>query len=150
MSEQFEWLELGSFVRKHQEKWPAGSGKTTLARLFVQERGLRHIELDNLYWLPNWGQCTSEEFKIKVKAATQGDNWVACGNYRIVKEYVMEQADLVIWLDYPFWRVFSQILRRTIKNTYKLRSIKWVVMKYEAILKANPELFYHWKLGITY
>jgi hypothetical protein len=44
----------------------------------------------------------------------------------------------------------NNLIRKWIRNTYKLRSIKWVVRKYEDLVKGSPELFYHWKLGITY
>lgn len=94
----------------------SGAGKTTLARRLVQETKLRYVELDDLYWLPNWSECDPEEFLSKVKSATENNNWVACGNYRQVKGFLMEQADLIVWLDFSFLRVFSQAFRRTIKN----------------------------------
>lgn len=44
----------------------------------------------------------------------------------------------------------NTLIRKWIRNTYKLRSVRRVVHKYGEIVKANPELFYHWKLGMTY
>ena len=49
-------------------------------------------------------------------------------------------------------RVFlylNELIRKWISNTYKLRGIGKVYDKYKSILKASPELFYHWKLGIV-
>ncbi len=49
-------------------------------------------------------------------------------------------------------RVFlylNELIRKWISNTYKIRSIGKVYEKYRAILKASPDLFYHWKLGIV-
>lgn len=49
-------------------------------------------------------------------------------------------------------RVFlylNRLIRKWISNTYKLRGYGQVNVKYKSILKANPELFYHWKLGIV-
>lgn len=49
-------------------------------------------------------------------------------------------------------RVFlylNELIRKWIRNTYKIKSIGKVYDKYRMILKANPELFYHWKLGIV-
>lgn len=110
----------------------SGSGKTTLARRLAQEKELRYIELDDLYWLPNWTESVLEDFIAKVKDATEGDNWVACGNYRHVKGYIMEQADCIVWLDFSFWRVFSQIFKRTIKH----------IVNRTPIAGGNQETFY--------
>jgi group II intron reverse transcriptase/maturase len=49
-------------------------------------------------------------------------------------------------------RVFlylNSLIRKWISNTYKLRGFRKVNEKYKTILKATPELFYHWKLGIV-
>jgi RNA-directed DNA polymerase len=49
-------------------------------------------------------------------------------------------------------RVFlylNGLIRKWISNTYKLRGFRKVNDKYNAILKASPGLFYHWKLGIV-
>lgn len=48
-------------------------------------------------------------------------------------------------------QVFSYLnglLRNWIKNKYKLKSVEAVYVKYRAIQKAQPTLFYHWQLGI--
>ncbi|MBX3240744.1 MAG: group II intron reverse transcriptase/maturase [Chitinophagaceae bacterium] len=42
----------------------------------------------------------------------------------------------------------NELLRKWLKNKYKLRSVKDVNMKYKAIQKVQPKLFYHWELGI--
>ncbi|WP_158513028.1 reverse transcriptase domain-containing protein [Flavisolibacter tropicus] len=44
----------------------------------------------------------------------------------------------------------NTLIKKWIRNTYKLRSISRVVNKYNEMVKASPEMFYHWKLGITY
>lgn len=44
----------------------------------------------------------------------------------------------------------NTLIKKWIRNTYKLRTVKWVVHKYNEVVKRNPDLFYHWKLGITY
>ena len=44
----------------------------------------------------------------------------------------------------------NMLIKKWIRNTYKLRSISRVVNKYNEIIKQTPELFYHWKLGMTY
>ena len=93
-----------------------GSGKTTVARALAERLGVEHIELDGLFWKPNWGQTPDEEFLPRVEQATQGDRWVLDGNYSRTRPIVWPRADTIVWLDYSFPRVFGQLLLRTIRR----------------------------------
>jgi RNA-directed DNA polymerase len=42
----------------------------------------------------------------------------------------------------------NELIRQWIKNTYKVRGKAWLYDKYQTIQSANPDLFYHWRLGI--
>ena len=67
----------------------SGSGKTTLARQVAEILDIPHIELDALFWKPNWEQSDTWEFFDRIEAATQGDNWVVDGNYRNRNELLL-------------------------------------------------------------
>ena len=56
------------------------SGKSTLAEQMAKKLGLVFIELDALYWKPNWEGTPDEEFIQKVDVATRGNRWVVAGN----------------------------------------------------------------------
>jgi len=86
-----------------------GCGKSTMAKRL----GLEYIELDALYWKPNWVIPNDEEFRTKVEAATQAPDWVLAGNYGVTRDIVWSRAEAVIWLDYPFFLVLGRLLRRT-------------------------------------
>jgi adenylate kinase family enzyme len=58
-----------------------GSGKTTFARALAQRLGIPHIELDALFWQPNWTMTAPDEFKQRVAAALGAGEWVVDGNY---------------------------------------------------------------------
>jgi adenylate kinase family enzyme len=90
-----------------------GSGKSTLAERLASRFVLDYIELDALYWKPGWEESCREEFREKVERATRAPGWVLAGNYRIVRDIAWSRAQAVIWLDYPFLRVFGQLWRRT-------------------------------------
>lgn len=49
---------------------------------------------------------------------------------------------------YDVFYYLNELIRQWIKNTYKVRGKAWLYDKYRKIQSANPELFYHWKLGI--
>jgi adenylate kinase family enzyme len=96
-----------------------GSGKTTTARELGRALGLPVIELDALFWQPNWVETPPEEFRAKVRAAldTAPHGWVCDGNYRSrLKDLVLARADTVVWMHLPlrvtFWRVFWRTVSR--------------------------------------
>ena len=93
-----------------------GSGKTTLANNLSAKLGYPHIELDALWWDSDWTNPSVEEFRRRVTHAISGDTWVIDGNYGRVRDIVWTQAQTVIWLDYPLWRILSQLFIRTIRR----------------------------------
>ena len=92
----------------------SGSGKTTVARAIATRLGLPHIEMDALFWKPNWGETPDSELFPRVDEKTNLPGWVLDGNYSRVRDIVWPKADTIVWLDYSFARVFSQLLWRTI------------------------------------
>ncbi|HLP52052.1 MAG TPA: hypothetical protein VK154_14285 [Chitinophagales bacterium] len=99
----------------------SGSGKSTLARKLAAKHGIKHIELDVLYWQPNWTETPMPQFLQKIeKAMAQNPNWVICGNYNVAKKLTLPAATDIVWLDYPlyknFWRGFKRSLGRMISK----------------------------------
>ena len=94
----------------------SGSGKSTLARKLAAFFTLKHIELDNLGFLPGWVQRPSEDFVRDVLQAIKSLDWVACGNYRQVTPLLMKEADVIIWLNYPLLPTLWRTLRRSIRR----------------------------------
>jgi adenylate kinase family enzyme len=94
----------------------SGAGKSTFARTLAAARGCPHIELDALFWGPDWQPQPAEEFQRNVAQAAAGDCWVADGNYGSVRDALWSRATTIIWLNYPFpivmWRVLLRTLRR--------------------------------------
>ncbi|HEX3050884.1 MAG TPA: shikimate kinase [Aggregatilineaceae bacterium] len=95
-----------------------GSGKTTLARTLAQRLDRPHIELDALFWEPDWKQAETAVFRARVAEAIAGEQWVIDGNNHRVRDLVWARAELLIWLDYPlrvhFWRLMRRTLRRVV------------------------------------
>lgn len=89
------------------------SGKTTLATQLAQCMRVTHIELDALYWLPDWVPRSDEEFRGLVAEAVAPDTWVLDGNYSKARDLVWPRATALIWLNYSFPTVLSRALRRT-------------------------------------
>jgi adenylate kinase family enzyme len=91
-----------------------GSGKSTLARQLAARLNLKAIEIDALFWLPEWTNRSLDELACLVSDVTASDRWVIDGNYSSVRPIVWGRADTVVWLDYAFPIVFGRLVRRTI------------------------------------
>jgi hypothetical protein len=94
-----------------------GSGKTTLARELAAALGIPHVELDALYFGPDFSTVPLSVLRERTSAAIAGDLWVTDGNKSAVRDLVWPRADTIIWLDYPFvvslWRLGKRALWRT-------------------------------------
>ena len=92
------------------------SGKTTFAKNLAQTLNVKHIELDAIYWLPDWVERPHDEFLSLVERAAAGDSWVFDGNYTRTRETVWTRATAIVWLNYSFPRTFYRALNRTTRR----------------------------------
>jgi len=92
------------------------SGKSTLAQILSDRFDLKHIELDSIYWLPEWGACSMEVFKEQVSVATVGANWIVDGNYSLLRPIYWDKVRIVIWLNIPFRTTIWRLAVRSLKN----------------------------------
>jgi adenylate kinase family enzyme len=95
----------------------SGAGKSTFARQLAAARGCPHIELDALYWGPDWQPQPAEVFQHNVALAAAEDCWVADGNYGAVRDVLWGRATTIVWLNYPFPVVMWRALRRTLRRS---------------------------------
>jgi adenylate kinase family enzyme len=92
------------------------SGKTTLARRIAETFEIKHIELDALYWQPNWTPLAKQAFRQLVEAEAAQDAWVIDGNYSVVRDIIWSRAKFLVWLDLPFLTVLWRAISRTLKR----------------------------------
>jgi adenylate kinase family enzyme len=93
------------------------SGKSTLGERLAGLLDVPLVELDALYWKPDWVESADEEFFPKVAEATSGDGWVVAESYSRTRELYWSRLETVIWLDLPLavsvWRVLVRSWRRS-------------------------------------
>jgi adenylate kinase family enzyme len=99
------------------------SGKSTFARELAAIAGRRCVELDEIYWGPNWTHKTDDEFRAATAQAITGEEWIVEGNYRAVREVLWPRATLVVWLNYSFSTVFGRALRRTLRRGFSRQEL---------------------------
>ena len=110
----------------------SGSGKTTLAKSLCEKFGLEEVELDALFWEPNWTEAEQPIFRDRIDSKTSKQGWAVSGNYSKVRDLTWKRADVIIWLDYSRTTVMWRVIRRTINR----------VLNSETLWGGNKETFY--------
>ncbi len=92
----------------------SGSGKTTFSKQLAEILNVPFIEMDALYWGPDWTRLTDQDLFYRLRKALEGENWVLDGNYSRTQDIKWELVEVVIWLDYSFPRTLYQAVRRAL------------------------------------
>jgi len=71
-----------------------GSGKSTFSKALAEKLDCKYIQMDALFWKPNWGETPDEAFFTKIKQATS------------------------VEIDYSYFRTLFQLLSRTINRAW--------------------------------
>ncbi len=94
------------------------AGKTTFSTKLAKLLNTKHIELDALFWEPNWVEANLETFRSRVASALQSDSWIVDGSYRgRIKDLVWPKADTIIWLDPTLTTILQRFFLRSFKRT---------------------------------
>ena len=59
----------------------SGAGKSTFSQRLAKLKDIPYVEMDQLFWKPNWQEPSDEEFLPKVKKAVAAETWILDGNY---------------------------------------------------------------------
>ena len=98
---------------------PAGSGKTTVSTALADRLRCPRVEMDALWWGPDWTEVGPERLRAELTLAAAGERWVMDGNYYTVgaRDVVWPRADTIVWLDPPKWRAVTRVVLRTIRRS---------------------------------
>lgn len=98
-----------------------GSGKSTLAVNLNKILSFPVYHLDSLFNKQNWIRATKEEWTTKINDIIVRDEWIMDGTYGETLEMRAEQADAIIWLNYPTLTCLRRIFKRYDENKGKGR-----------------------------
>jgi adenylate kinase family enzyme len=102
----------------------SGSGKTSFGKELAEILDIPFIEMDAIFWGPNWTPMAKEKFRSQLDQALQGDNWVLDGNYTQASMPIKwARVEIVIWLDFSFPRTLHQALSRAIQRVFSQQEI---------------------------
>lgn len=101
----------------------SGSGKSRFARQLAAALKIPYLEMDRLYWKPNWQEPNDEEFFSILEQALTGDAWVLDGNYTQTTHIKWPRANLVVWIDYSFPLTLYRVIKRSILRAWKKQEL---------------------------
>jgi len=102
----------------------SGSGKTTLARRLAAELSLPYIEMDTLYWRPDWQGTPDDQFLNQLETALSASpDWVLDGNYNRTRAVKWREIDIIVWVDYGFARTLWQAVSRAAKRAWSQQEL---------------------------
>ncbi|BCL69280.1 adenylate kinase [Vibrio nigripulchritudo] len=90
----------------------SGSGKSTFGRLLAKKLNCTYLEMDAIFWKPDWTESSDEEFFANLKGKLSTESWVLDGNYNRTVPTKWANVDTVVWLDYSFTRTLYQAIKR--------------------------------------
>lgn len=100
----------------------SGAGKTTLAARIAEIIEAPHTEIDGLFHGAGWTE--RPEFLDDVKRLVAGESWVTEWQYAPARPLITARADLLIWLDLPYWRcVLPCVVRRTLRRRLRRQEL---------------------------
>ena len=123
-----------------------GSGKTTVARRLADALEADHVELDALWWGPNWTSVGRDELRSRVSARVSASaRWVVDGYYLDeLAEILWPLADTLVWLDLPRRVGFRRTVLRTIRRITE-KELLWQTNR-QSIRDLSPRsLFRLWR-----
>lgn len=101
----------------------SGSGKTTFGRDLARVLNLQFIEMDAVFWGPEWYFPPDEEFFPKLTEILQGEKWVLDGNYTRTMGFKWDRVQAVVWLNFSFQRTLYQAVSRALKRLFAREEI---------------------------
>ncbi len=97
-----------------------GSGKTQLAQLLSARLGVPWFELDTVVYEGGAGAKRAYDERLPLAhAIATGDAWVAEGNYLWWAEELYRAADLVVWLDLPWYVATWRVVLRHVRQSWR-------------------------------
>jgi adenylate kinase family enzyme len=90
----------------------SGSGKTTFGKKLAEILKIPFLEMDAIFWGPNWVQPSDEIFFPKLTQFLEGEDWILDGNYTRTIGFKWDRVQAVVWLNFSFPRTVYQCIKR--------------------------------------
>lgn len=96
-----------------------GTGKTTLANILSEKLNIKVTHIDGIHHLKNWKIRDKKERDRIILDIVKKDKWIIDGTYKSTLKERVENADLIIWLDFSTFAQLKGVILRYLKNRDK-------------------------------
>ena len=119
----------------------SGSGKSTLGKYLATTHDYRYLELDAIYWLPNWTPREASELTQLIREEQAKPGGLVLDGNTLNKGATISPGDTLVFLDFSRGLIVSRVLRRTIKRIITRQEL-WSGNREEAkfLFSRDPEL----------
>jgi RNA-directed DNA polymerase len=145
------------YCKNYQRNEKYDNNSFTFLSYSFQPRTVRN-KFDNTKRLVVFNAAISQQAKTAIRAKlrevllTQWSNqtlaWFAEKLNPKIRGWINYYAKSNRYIACGVFYYLNELIRQWIKNTYKIRGKAWLYDKYRTIQSSNPDLFYHWRLGI--
>lgn len=104
-----------------------GSGKTTIARKLSNRLNIKHYEIDSIVHDDIKGVKRSKSEQIKIFNEINKKSWILEGTTRKNQEHIIENADIIYFIDIPKYIRYYRIIKRYIKQKIGIEKINYKV-----------------------
>lgn len=104
----------GQMMKRINVIGTSGSGKSTFSRMLARELNYPYLEMDAMFWKPNWQESSDEEFFATLADRLSNEHWVLDGNYNRTAEIKWNRVDTIVWIDYSLARTLFQAVKRAL------------------------------------
>lgn len=119
----FKIISMSQVIQKIAIIGNGGGGKTTLSRLLGARFELPVTHVDSIQYLPGLQVRDRDETSSLLYAIASQPRWIIEGFGTLeVMHKRFEQADKVIFVDFPLWRHYWWCLKRQVITIWKPRS----------------------------
>lgn len=95
----------------------SASGKSTFARKLEEKVGIPVTHIDALMWQPGWQYIGDEQTEAIIRDMLTKEHWIFEGYIvKSVREELFNEADVILYLDYPGWVSAWRYIKRWIKH----------------------------------
>ena len=104
-----------------------GTGKTTLAKQLSKEYNIKHYEIDCIVHDDIKGIKRSKEEQLKIFNKINKNSWILEGTPRNNQEHIINNADIIYFIDIPKHIRYYRIIKRFIKQKLKLEKVNYKI-----------------------